>query len=222
MSEHRRLKNLVYEQLARIGKAVSSPKRLELLDLLCQAPRTVESLAKEANLTVANASQHLKILHAARLLESEKNGLFVTYRLADPGVGDFFGALRHLAEIRLAEIERVLRQYMKGSAPMEALDREALLERVARGEVTVLDVRPVEEYRAAHLPGAMSLPLKELESRLEQLPRDQEIVAYCRGPYCLLAMEAVERLRSHGFQATRLEDSVFDWRAHGLPVEEGR
>lgn len=222
MSGHRRFKNFVYEQLARIGKAVSSPKRLELLDLLCQAPRTVEALAREANLTVANASQHLKLLHAARLVEAEKNGLFVTYRLADPAVGDFFGALRHLAELRLAEIERLVRQYTRGSEAMEALDRKALLERVARGEVTVLDVRPVEEYQAGHIPGAVSLPLKELESRLERLPRDQEIVAYCRGPYCLLAVEAVERLRSHGYRATRLDDSVIDWRSRGLPVEEGR
>jgi rhodanese-related sulfurtransferase/DNA-binding transcriptional ArsR family regulator len=222
MSGHRRFKNVVYEELARIGKAVSSPKRLELLDLLCQAPRTVESLAREANLTVANASQHLKVLYAARLVEAEKNGLFVTYRLADPEVGDFFAALRHLAELRLAEIERVVRHYRKGSEPMEALDRKALLERVAKGEVTVLDVRPVEEYEAGHIPGALSLPLKELESRLERLPRHLEIVAYCRGPYCLLAVEAVERLRSHGFQASRLDDSIFDWRARGLAIEEGR
>ncbi|MGH9334759.1 MAG: metalloregulator ArsR/SmtB family transcription factor, partial [Vicinamibacteria bacterium] len=148
MSGHRRFKNTLYEQLARIGKAVSSPRRLELLDLLCQAPRTVEALAKEANQTVANASQHLKVLRAARLVEAEKAGLFVTYRLAHPEVGDFYRALRLLAESRLADIERILRLYHKSSEPMEALDREALLERVARGEVTVLDVRPVEEYEA--------------------------------------------------------------------------
>jgi rhodanese-related sulfurtransferase/DNA-binding transcriptional ArsR family regulator len=222
MSRHRKFKNAVYEQLARIGKAASSPRRLELLDLLCQAPRTVESLAKEADLTVANASQHLKVLLAARLVEAEKNGLFVTYRLAAPEVGHFFLSLRSLAEFRLAEIDRAVRQYMNGPGPMEMLDREALLDRVAKGEVTVLDVRPVEEYQAGHIPGAMSLPLKELEGRLDQLPRDQEIVAYCRGPYCLLAVEAVAHLRAHGFQATRLEDSVFDWRARGLAIEEER
>jgi rhodanese-related sulfurtransferase len=222
MSGHRKFKNAVYEQLARIGKAVSSPKRLELLDLLCQAPRTVESLSQEANLTIANASQHLKVLLAARLVEAEKNGLFVTYRLADPAVGHFFLSLRSLAELRLAEIDRAVRQYMNGPGSMELLDREVLLERVAKGEVTVLDVRPVEEFEAGHIPGALSMPVKELESRLGQLPRDQEIVAYCRGPYCLLAVEAVERLRSLGFQATRLEDGVFDWRARGLAIEEGR
>jgi rhodanese-related sulfurtransferase len=217
---HRAFKNSVYEQLARIGKAVSSPRRLELLDLLCQAPRTVESLAKEASLSVASASQHLKVLHAARLVEAEKRGLYVTYRLAGPEVGDFFRAMRLLAEFRLAEIERVLHRYVKRKEPVESLDRKALLERVARGEVTVLDVRPAEEYRAGHIPGALSVPLDELESRLARLPRHQEIVAYCRGPYCLLAMEAVERLREHGFQATRLEDSILDWRARGLEVEK--
>jgi rhodanese-related sulfurtransferase len=222
MSEHRKFKNTLYEQLARIGKAVSSPRRLELLDLLCQAPRTVEALAKEANQTIANASQHLKVLRAARLVEAEKAGLFVTYRLAEPEVGDFYRALRLLAESRLADIERILRLYVKSSEPMEALDRNALRERVARDEVTVLDVRPVEEYEAGHIPGALSVPLKELESRLERLPRDQEIVAYCRGPYCLFAAEAVERLRAHGFQARRLEDGVFDWRARGFPVEGWR
>jgi rhodanese-related sulfurtransferase/DNA-binding transcriptional ArsR family regulator len=219
MKNHRVFKDAVYGQLARIGKAVSSPRRLELLDLLCQAPRTVESLAKEANLSVASTSQHLKVLHAARLVEAEKRGLYVTYRLADPEVGDFYRALRLLAEFRLAEIERVLRLYVKTREPLEALDRKALLERVARGEVAVLDVRPAEEYRAGHIPGALSVPLSELESRLARFPRQQEIVAYCRGPYCLLAMEAVERLREHGFRATLLEDSIFDWRARGLEIE---
>jgi rhodanese-related sulfurtransferase len=219
MTDHRVFKDSVYEQLARIGKAVSSPRRLELLDLLCQAPRTVESLAKEANLTVANASQHLKVLHRARLVEAERSGLFVTYRLADPEIGVFCRGLRILAESRLAEIERVLRRYLPTAEPIEALDREALLARAARGEVTVLDVRPVEEYEAGHIPGALSVPLKELESRLDRLPRDQEIVAYCRGRYCLLAVEAVERLRARGFEAKRLEDGMVDWRAQGFTIE---
>lgn len=219
-SSSRRFKDAIYEQVARIGKAVSSPRRLELLDLLCQAPRTVEALAREANQSVANASQHLQVLRTARLVEAEKNGLFVTYRLADDAVCDFYRALRLLAESRLAEIERVTRQYLEGREGMEAVDREELLERVERGEVLVLDVRPTEEYRAGHIAGALSVPLKELESRLEQLPLDQEIVAYCRGPYCMLAVEAVERLRAHGFKATRLEQSVSDWRALGHEVEK--
>jgi len=212
-------KDAIYEQLARIGKTVSSPRRLELLDLLCQTPRTVEALAREANQSIANTSQHLQVLRAARLVEAEKKGLFVTYRLADPAVGEFFRSLRLLAESRLAEIEQVTRDYLKGRSGMEGVDREALLERVRRGEVVVLDVRPSEEYQAGHIPGALSVPLKELESRLEGLPADREIVAYCRGPYCLLAVEAVERLRARGFKATRLDESVSDWRARGFEVE---
>ena len=198
---------------------MASAPRLALLDLLRQGPRTVEALAREVGLSLANASQHLKVLHRARLVEAEKRGLFVTYRLADPEIGAFCRRLRLLAESRLAEIERVLRRHVPTTEALEALDREALLARVARGEVTVLDVRPVEEYEAGHIPGALSVPLEELESRLDRLPHDQEIVAYCRGPYCLLAVEAVELLRARGFDAKRLEDSMVDWRAQGLAVE---
>jgi rhodanese-related sulfurtransferase len=218
---NRAYKDAIYEQLGRIGKAISSPRRLELLDLLCQAPRTVEALAKEADLSLANASQHLQVLRAARLVDADKKGLFVTYRLADESVCDFYRALRVLAESRLAEIERITRDYLEDRATMEAVDREVLLERARRGEVLVLDVRPAEEYAAGHIPGALSIPLKELEDRLERLPRDQEIVAYCRGPYCMLAVEAVERLRAHGFRAARLDESVSDWRARGHEIETG-
>jgi rhodanese-related sulfurtransferase len=217
----RRFKDAIYAQLARMGKGVSSPTRLELLDLLCQAPRTVEALAKEANQTVANTSQHLRLLHAARLVEADKKGLYVTYRLADERVCDFYRALRLLAESRLLEIERITRDYLEDRANLEPVDRKILLERARRGEVLVLDVRPTEEYVAGHIPGALSVPLKELEDRLEGLSKNKEIVAYCRGPYCMLAMEAVERLRARGFRATRLEESVADWRAHGHEVETG-
>jgi rhodanese-related sulfurtransferase len=178
-------------------------------------------LAREANQTVANASQHLQVLRAARLVEADKKGLFVTYRLSDPSVCDFFRALRLLAEARLAEIERVTRDYLGDREGMEAVDREGLLGRVERGEVVVLDVRPTVEYEAGHIPGAWSVPLNELEARLQELPREQEIVAYCRGPYCMLAVEAVERLRAHGLKATRLEESVSDWRARGRELEKG-
>jgi len=219
MKSHRPFKNAIYQQLARIGKAAASPRRLELLDLLSQAPRTVEALARESNQTIANASRHLQVLRAARMVEAEKSGLFVTYRLADDGVADFFRALRLLAEARLTEIERLSRDYLEDREALEAVDREALLGRVQRGEVVVLDVRPIEEYRAGHIPGARSIPLKELESRLGEIPADQEVVAYCRGPYCLFAVEAVERLRAHGFKATRLEDSLADWRARGMDVQ---
>lgn len=218
---NRVFKDAIYEQFARIGKAVSSPKRLELLDLLCQGERTVEVLAKETGLSVANASQHLQVLRAARLVEGEKMGLFVTYRLADQAVCEFFRAMRVLAESRLAEVEQIKRQFLEGKEGMEPVDRDALLERVRTGEVIVLDVRPVEEYQAGHIPGAISVPLKKLRRHLSELPHGQEIVAYCRGPYCVLAMEAVEMLRAKGFHAVRLEEGIQDLRAMGFPIAVG-
>jgi len=220
-SNTRKFKDAVYEQFARVGKAVSAPKRLELLDLLCQGPRTVEALAEQAALSVANASQHLQILRAARLVEAEKKGLYVEYRLADDEVCRFFHALRGLAESRLAEVEQVTREYMTGRGKMEAVHGDELLRRVRDGEVTVLDVRPTEEYRAGHLPGALSMPLAELKKRLSELPKRREIVAYCRGPYCVMAIEAVEVLRKQGFRAHRMEQGVVDWRARGWRVEKG-
>jgi len=215
----RRFKDSIYEQLGRIGKALASPRRLELLDLLCQGPRTVEALAREAGQSLANTSQHLQVLRAARLVEAEKSGLFVTYRLADEKVGHFYGELRVLAESRLHEIQAVTRQFFEGRAGMEPLDRELLSARVRDGEVTLLDVRPREEYEAGHIPGDFSVPLSELEARLAELPRDREVVAYCRGPYCVLALKAVEVLRAEGFHATRMEDGIPDHRARCLQLE---
>jgi len=220
--QNSRFKSAIYEQFARIGKAISNPGRLELLDLLCQGPRTVEALAKEANLGIANTSQQLKVLRTARLIEAEKSGLFVTYRLADEEVCLFLRSLRLLAETRLTEVREITRQFLAGREGLEPVSREGLLSKVREGAVTVLDVRPVEEYRAAHIPGALSVPLKELERRLSDLPVDREIVAYCRGPYCVLAVEAVEMLRAHGFEAFRLEQSVQDWQAEGFPVAVGQ
>ena len=219
---NRVFKDAIYEQFARIGKAVSSPKRLELLELLCQGPRTVEVLAKESGLTVANTSQHLQVLRTARLVEAEKEGLFVHYRLADQKVCEFFLTMRVLAESRLAEVEQIKRRFLEGREGMEPVDRKSLLELVGKGAVTVLDVRPVEEYNAGHIPGAISIPLKELQLRLLDLPRDQEIVAYCRGPYCVLSIQAVEMLRSRGFQAVRLEEGIQDLRALGFPISVGK
>lgn len=183
--------------------------------------KAVEALAQEAGLTLANASQHLKVLRQARLVEAEKRGIFVTYRVAGDGVADFLGALRGLAEKRLAEVQQIARAFVEKRGALQAVDKRLLLERVRVGEVTLLDVRPAEEYRAAHIAGAVSLPLKELESRLAGLPKDREIVAYCRGPYCVLAPEAVTRLRSRGFRAVALGDGVAEWRAHGLPLASG-
>ena len=220
-SPARRFKDAIYAQLARIGKALASPARLELLDLLAQGPRTVEALARQAGQSVANTSHHLQVLRRARLVEAEKEGVHVTCRLADEEVGTFFRALRHLAESHLAEIEVVTREFLKGREAMEPVDRERLLDRVRHGEVTVLDVRPPEEYDAGHIPGAISVPIDELERRLAELPRDREIVAYCRGPYCVMAIEAVELLLSRGFRAIRLEDGVPDWQARGFKVEVG-
>ena len=220
-SKNRIYKDAIYEQFARIGQAVSSPKRLELLDLLCQGERTVEVLAEATGMTVANTSRHLQVLRTARLVASRKEGVFVTYQLADQQVCEFFRAMRLLAESRLAEVEQITRDFLAGREGMVPVDRRSLLDSVRQGAVTVLDVRPVVEYRAGHIPGAISIPLAELEQRLSELPRDQEIAAYCRGPYCVLSVEAVELLHSKGFHAIRLEDGVQDWRAQGFTVETG-
>jgi rhodanese-related sulfurtransferase len=215
---NRRFQTAIYEQFARIGKAIANPSRLELLDLLCQGPRTVETLAGEAGLSLTNASQQLKALREARLVEAEKSGLFVTYRLADEQVCEFFRSLRSLAEARLADIGDITRRFLEARRGLEPVDRDQLLAKVRDGAVTVLDVRPPEEFHAGHLSGALSIPLKELERHLSELPRDREIVAYCRGPYCVLAVEAVEMLRARGFTAFRLEDGVADLQARGFPV----
>jgi len=220
-SPNRRFKDAIYEQFSRIGKAVSSPKRLELLDLLCQGEKNVETLARETGLNFANASQHLQTLRAARLIEAEKEGLHVTYRLSDPKVCAFFRSMRVLAENQLAEIEMIKRRFLENREGMEPVERTDLIKRVKEGAVTVLDVRPVDEYRAGHIPGALSVPLMELEKLISKLPRDQEIVAYCRGPYCVLAVQAVEMLRKQGFRAIRLEEGVQDWLAMGLTVDTG-
>ena len=207
------LKSAVYEQIARVGQAAASPSRLELLDVLSQGPRTVEALARQAGLTVATTSHHLQVLRRARLVDAEKAGLYVTYRLADPQVGAFLLELRRLAESRLAEIEHVTRQYLEGRGAMEPVDNDELLRRVRAGEATLIDVRPPEEYAAGHIPGAVSIPLAELPKRLRELRKHREVVAYCRGPYCVMALDAVDLLRKKGFRAHRLEHGVPDWRA---------
>jgi rhodanese-related sulfurtransferase len=218
----RDMKDGIYEQFARVGKAVSAPKRIELLELLCQGPRTVEALARQTALSMANASQHLQVLRRARLVDTQKKGLFVEYRLADEGVLKFVHAIRGLAEARLAEVAEITNTYLRARGALERVSGDELMKRVRDGEVTVLDVRPAEEYRAGHIPGARSVPVSELGKRLAELPRNREIVAYCRGPQCVMAIEAVELLRKKGFRAHRMEQGVVDWRARGWRIEKSR
>lgn len=215
------LRFAIYEQIARIGQATANPTRLELLDLLSQGPRSVEALAREAGQSVATTSHHLQVLRRARLLDAEKSGLYVTYRLADPLVGEFFLHLRGLAELRLAEIQQTTRLYLERRGALQPVGHDDLARRVRAGGVTLIDVRPREEYLAGHLPGAISVPLAELEARLRDLPVSRDIVAYCRGPYCVMAVEAVDLLRRKGFRAQRLELGVPEWRARGWRIERG-
>jgi rhodanese-related sulfurtransferase len=218
-SGHRAFKDRLFEQFARIGKALSSPKRLEILDLLAQAERTVEEIARETAMPVASASQHLQVLKGARMVEARRQGLYAHYRLADEEVFRAWRAVRDLGEVRLAELDRVVETYLKDRATMEAVDAVGLMERLADGSVVVLDVRPEEEYRAGHIPGALSVPVESLAAAPQVLPEDKEIVAYCRGPYCVFSDEAVRALSARGYRASRLTEGFPEWRAAGYPVE---
>lgn len=211
-------KDALYEQFARIARAVANPHRLELIDLLAQGERRVDELARESRLSVANASQHLQALRHARLVESRRAGNAIYYRLADEGVVRLWQAIRAVGEDRLAEIDQLTRTYLSDRAGLEAIDAETLLTRLHDDDVVVIDVRPPEEFAAGHIAGARSIPVAELEGRLQELPTDREIVAYCRGPYCVFADEAVALLRSRGFSARRLDIGLPDWRTAGLPV----
>ena len=210
----------LYEQFARIGKAVASARRVELLDLLCQGERSVEMLARTTGMTVTNTSQHLQTLRAARLVEARKEGTKVLYRVADEAVCRFFLELCELARGRLAEVDQFVHRYLEGDG-FESLTREELLTRMEKGAVVLLDVRPREEFSAGHIAGAVSVPLGLLEELLDTLPADAEIVAYCRGPYCQLSSQALEILRAHGLDARRLVDGFPEWRLAGLPVAAG-
>ncbi len=217
----REFKDALFEQFARIAAAFASPKRIEIVDVLAQGERNVETLARETALSLANASRHLQVLKAANLVASRKDGLQVFYRLADPIVLGGYRALRSLAEARIAEVDRLVRDYFTGTDGLEPLPRQELLRRVRRRDVVVLDVRPREEYEAGHIAGAVSLPLAELRRRLADLPAGKKVVAYCRGPYCVLAAEAVNLLRQRGFDAVRLVDGYPEWRDARLPVHTG-
>ena len=218
---HRQFKDRLYGQFARIGKALSSPHRLEILELLAQSERTVDSLATEIGLSLANTSQHLQALRQAALVDSRKDGLFVYYRLADAEVCELSMALRTVAERRLAELERIVREHFGDRADAEAVPMAELLKRARSKQVVILDTRPAREYVAGHIAGAISVPVDDLQRRLQQLTRSREYVAYCRGPYCVYADRAVELLRSHGRRARRLLDGFPEWRAAGLPVSSG-
>jgi rhodanese-related sulfurtransferase/DNA-binding transcriptional ArsR family regulator len=216
---HRAFKDRLYGQLARVGKALASPHRLELLELLAQGERTVDSLAGETSMSIASTSQHLQALREGGLVEGRKQGLFVHYRLADPTVFELTRALRVVAEARLAELERVVRDHFGDRSEPEPVMMEELVERARSGNVVIIDTRPANEYAAGHIAGAISVPIDELEERLKQLPKSKEYVAYCRGPYCAYADRAVEVLRSHGRRARRLVQGFPEWKASGLPFE---
>jgi rhodanese-related sulfurtransferase len=219
IGSHREFKDRLFEQFARIGKALASPKRLEILDLLAQGERTVEEIARETAMPVANASQHLQALKGVRMVESRREGLYAYYRLSDEDVFRTWQAVRALGEKRLADIDRVVETYLEDRGALEVVNATALLERLSDGSAVVLDVRPKEEYRAGHIPGALSVPVDALEAALQTLPKDKEIVAYCRGPYCVFSDEAVAFLGSRGYRARRLAEGLPDWRAAGRPVE---
>jgi len=216
---NRAFKDSLYAEFAVLGKALANPHRLELLDLLAQSERSVEELAKEAALSLANASAHLQVLRQARLVEAEKRGLNVVYRLSAPEVFQLWRTLRDVGSARLAEIDRLVESYFTDRDELEAVDKEELLRLLKDESVIVIDVRPEVEYEQGHISSARSFPVQNLKRRLAELPRDIEIVAYCRGPYCVYSDEAVRLLHEHGFKARRLSEGFPEWRAAGYPIE---
>jgi len=216
MKGGRKTKDLLYEQVARIGKVFSSPKRLELIELLCQGEKSVETLARDASISVKLTSSHLRELRLAQLVETERQGKNILYRLAEKSVADLWVQVHTLAEERLVELQLALQKITTQPNDLVANDRESLMKAARKGEVVVLDVRPAEEYLNAHLPFARSIPLDELRQRLAELPKDRSIVAYCRGPYCLMAVDAVALLKQEGFTAIHLRDGVAEWAVASL------
>jgi len=214
-------KEALFEHFARIASAFASPRRIEIIDLLTQGERPVEGIARETGLSVANTSGHLQVLKAARLVAARKAGLQVFYRLADPMVLKGYRALRELSAARQAEVRQLVHDYFSSTDGLEPVEKEELLRRARARDVVVLDVRPPDEYVAGHIAGALSMPLAEIERHLRQLPRGKRIVAYCRGPYCFFAAEAVRLLRKRGIEAFRLKEGFPEWREAGFPVEQG-
>lgn len=211
MLNERNLKDLLYQEFARIGKSLSSPKRLEILDLLSQGPKSVEALSKATTMSVANVSQHLQTLFNARLVTFHKKGNYVIYKLADAAISDFLNSLHTLSEKQFAQVQQIKQEFLNANLGIDGVSFSELKNRMEKGEVLLLDVRPKEEYEKAHIPGAVSIPIEELKEKLSSLPTNRDIVAYCRGPYCLMSAEAVELLKMRGINAFRLEKSVQDW-----------
>ncbi len=215
----RSIKDLLYEHVARVGKAVSSPKRLELIELLAQGEKSVDALAAELSVDIKLASAHLRVLREARLIASRRDGKYVYYRLAGSDVAGLWVTLREVAEEHLLELRMVLERMVADPATLASIGREALLEQARQGAVIVIDVRPRDEFATAHLPFARSMPVAEIEQRLSELPRGKDIVAYCRGPFCLLSDEAVALLAARGYRARKISDGVSEWQAAGLPLQ---
>ena len=219
MSGHREFKDALYAQFARIGHALASPRRIELLDLLAQGEKTVELLAEETATPVKNTSAHLRVLRQARLVETRRDGTYIYYRLADDDVLTTLRAFEALGHHRLADVQQVVQLYLDGHDQLEPVTLKELRRLMREGDVTVVDVRPEEEFQAGHIAGAHSIPVRELKRRLKEIPKSREVIAYCRGRYCVYSMEAVTILRKNGYRARRAEEGLPDWRAAGLPVE---
>jgi rhodanese-related sulfurtransferase len=218
---HRDFKDRLYAQFARVGHALGSPKRLELLDLLAQGEKTVEQLAEGSAMSIKNTSAHLRALREARLVETRRDGTFINYRLADERVGTLVRNLQEVGHRQLAEVEQVTRLYLHDRDELEPVTLSELQSLMRDDRVTVIDVRPREEYEAGHIPGAISIPLAEIKRRIAELPKRREVIAYCRGPYCVYSLEAVTLLRQRGFSARRADQGVPDWRARGFPMALG-
>lgn len=221
MADHREFKDALYAQFARIGHALASPKRIELLDLLSQGEKTVEALAEYIATPIKNTSAHLRVLRQAQLVETRRDGTYVYYRLPDDDVSRLLRSFEALGHGRLADVQRVVRLYLDGHDQLEPVTFKELRRLMRDGDVTVVDVRPPEEYEAGHIPGALSVPVPELKRRLREIPKSREVIAYCRGRYCVYSLEAVTLLRKYGYRARRAHEGLPDWKAAGLPVEVG-
>jgi rhodanese-related sulfurtransferase/DNA-binding transcriptional ArsR family regulator len=221
MSGHREFKDALYAQFARIGHALASPKRIELLDLLGQGEKTVETLAEQIATPIKNTRAHLRALRQARLVETRRDGTYVFYRLADDDVFRLLRSLEALGHARLADVQHVVRLYLDGHDQLEPVTFKELRRLMRDDDITVVDVRPAEEFEAGHIPGAVSVPVPELKRRLRELPKSREVIAYCRGRYCVYSLDAVTILRKHGYRARRAHEGLPDWKAAGLPIEVG-